>query len=167
MHNRILGIDPGSQLLGWAILDQSPKLRYLGSGTLKLNSQSFYERLGLLFHQLKEIAQTYQPHYLVLEKSFVSANKDVALKLGQVRGALMAFGASENLQFDEYAPRQVKKTVAGYGAASKEQVFQMCQYTLADMPDLVTTLDESDAIALALCHHFSHRWSVSTQSMTK
>lgn len=154
MSNRILGIDPGSQVLGWALIDSDP-LSYCASGVLKIPSYSFYERIGYIAKHLEDLYAQYSPDTLVLEKSFVGVNKEVALKLGQIRGAIMYFGSRLDLSFAEYAPRQAKKTVTGFGGASKDQIFQMCKMTLKNMPDSIATFDESDAISLALCHHFS------------
>lgn len=154
MTHKILGIDPGSKVLGWAIVESRP-LSYCASGVLKIPAVTFYERIAFICEQLDAIYTQYQPTSLVLEKAFVGVNKEVALKLGQIRGAVMAFGSRYQLEFAEYAPRQAKKTVTGFGAASKEQIFEVCKMTLKKMPTTIETFDESDAIALALCHHYS------------
>ena len=154
MVSKILGIDPGSQLLGWAIIHTSP-LSYVSSGVLKIPRVDFYDRIGFIISSLHKIFDEQEPDFLVLEKAFVGVNKEVALKLGQIRGAVMAFGNTHHLGFAEYAPRQAKKTVTGYGAATKEQIFGVCKMSLRNMPDHIKSFDQSDAIALALCHHYT------------
>lgn len=154
MANKILGIDPGSQLLGWAVIQTSP-LTYVSSGVLKITPKDFYERVGFIIASLNKIFHEENPDFLVLEKAFVGVNKEVALKLGQIRGAVMAFGNIHQLGFAEYAPRQAKKTVTGYGAATKDQIFRVCKMSLKNMPDNIKSFDQSDAIALALCHHYT------------
>ena len=153
MSEKILAIDPGSQILGWALIHTDP-LTYCNSGSLKIPKVDFYDRLGFILSFLENLFAKENPSVLVLEKAFVGINKEAALKLGQVRGAVMAFGQLHKLHFAEYAPRQAKKTVAGYGAASKEQVFSVCKMTLKNMPETIDTFDQSDAVSIALCHHF-------------
>ena len=154
MHSdRILAIDPGSQILGWALIQTDPLL-YGTSGTLKLKDKCFYQRVTLLSEFMQAVIKKFEPKILVIEKAFVGVNKDAALKLGQIRGAVMALGSLHSMLCYEYFPRYAKKIVTGYGAASKEQIFHVCRMTLPNMPESVKTFDESDAISLALCHYF-------------
>ncbi|HFD11026.1 MAG TPA: crossover junction endodeoxyribonuclease RuvC [Crenotrichaceae bacterium] len=148
---RILGIDPGSRITGYGVLDVQPrKIIYVASGCIRATGETFPERLKQIFTGLSEVATTYQPDALAIEQVFMHKNADSALKLGQARGAAICAGVASNLPVFEYPSRVVKKAVVGKGAADKVQVRHMVKYLL----QLTGTLqiDASDALAIALCH---------------
>jgi crossover junction endodeoxyribonuclease RuvC len=150
----ILAIDPGSQFTGWAALSCVP-LSYIDSGVISLPKLDFYDRLLVLKDRLIEISDRVSPNILVVEKSFVGINKDASLKIAQIRGAILALLGSSSRSLAEYTPREAKQLITGYGAASKEQVAIMIEKLLKRKFD--DRLDETDALALALCHYFCHK----------
>lgn len=148
---RILGIDPGSVTTGFGIIDQARfKQKYVASGCIRIGKQAWPERLGQLHEQLTLIVQEFQPQALAIERVFVDKNVASALKLGQVRGAVMVVAAQHQLAFAEYAPRMVKKAVVGYGAADKNQIQHMMMALLE--LNALPQADAADALAIAMCH---------------
>jgi crossover junction endodeoxyribonuclease RuvC len=148
---RILGIDPGSRITGYGILDQkSGKIVYIASGCIRATGDTFPERLKQIFTGLSEVTAEYQPDELAIEQIFMHKNADSALKLGQARGAAICAGVANNLPVYEYPSRVVKKAVVGKGAADKVQVRHMVKYLLQITGTL--QIDASDALAIALCH---------------
>lgn len=150
----ILSFDPGSITTGWAVLHQTP-LRYGASGTIALGQGPWMGRILALTQAVRSVLDEWAPTDLVLEKAFVGLNKESALKLAQIRGALMSLCAHPALALTEYAPREVKSQVTGYGGASKEQMSHM----IARLYPAATTesWDESDALAIATCHALRQR----------
>lgn len=148
MATTIIGIDPGSRKTGYGIIRQAGNQSiYIASGYIALTSTDTSERLRKIFHELQKIIQQFQPQEAAIEQIFMHQNPNSALKLGQARGvAIVALG----LPVAEYSARQVKQSVVGYGAASKDQV----QHMVKQLLNLRETLqaDEADALAIALCH---------------
>lgn len=151
---RILGIDPGSIITGYGVVDSDPRHnRYITSGSIRLQAANFPDKLKQIFSSVSELVQRYQPDCMAIEQVFMHKNADSALKLGQARGA--AICASGNIAVFEYAPRQVKQALVGKGGADKAQVQHMVKILLALQGALQT--DAADALALALCHgHYEH-----------
>ena len=148
---RILGIDPGSRITGYGLLDIQPnKIIYIASGCVRATGDVFPERLKQIFTGLSEVAAIYQPDLLAIEQIFMHKNADSALKLGQARGAAICAGVASNLPVFEYPSRVVKKAIAGKGSADKVQVRHMVKYLLQITGNL--QIDASDALAVALCH---------------
>jgi crossover junction endodeoxyribonuclease RuvC len=155
---RILGIDPGSRVTGFGVIDvlAGGKLRYRDSGCIRLAAPAMAARLCELDGALRQLMEQWTPHEVGIERVFVMRNVDSALKLGQARGvALCAVGRSA-LPMAEYAPRLVKQTVTGTGAATKEQVQHMVRQLLSLEGRLAA--DAADALAIAVCHahHRAH-----------
>lgn len=146
----IIAFDPGSITTGWAIVSSSP-LQYGCSGSIALGQGPWMERICKLTDAVHDILNLWPVTDLVLEKAFVGINKESALKLAQIRGALTALCAHPGLTLSEYAPREVKAQITGYGAATKDQLAHMVQ-RLHPTAGIMTTFDESDALALATCH---------------
>ena len=149
---RILGIDPGSQITGYGIIEVvGNRSYYHHSGCIRTPSeQPLPERLKLIFESLNELIAAYRPDEMAVEQVFMHRNPDSALKLGQARGVAICAGVLAALPISEYAPRVVKQAVVGSGGASKEQVQHMIRALLN-----LTTLpaaDAADALAVALCH---------------
>lgn len=148
---RILGIDPGSRITGFGVIDTTgASARYLASGTIRIQELDFPRRLRCIFEQVSEVVETYRPDVLAIEEVFVHRNVDSALKLGQARGAAICACVIRDLPVAEYAPRAIKLAVVGSGAASKEQVQFMVRALLSLQGNL--QIDASDALAVALCH---------------
>jgi crossover junction endodeoxyribonuclease RuvC len=151
MTEIILGIDPGSRITGYGIVEVIDKrISYLGSGCIRMTHDDMAERLQQLFTSLREIVTRYQPQELAIEQVFFYQNPNTALKLGQARGVAIVAATLSGLSVSEYSARQIKQSVVGYGAAAKEQVQEMVRrlLQLSGCPQV----DASDALAVALCH---------------
>jgi crossover junction endodeoxyribonuclease RuvC len=147
----ILGIDPGSRVTGYGII-RTDGLRhaYLTSGCIVTRGENPAQRLGQIHQGIVELVRSYMPNEVAVEQVFMSRNALSALKLGQARGAAIAAVATHNLLIDEYSPRRIKQTVAGYGGADKTQVAYMVKHLLQLSGKLAT--DAADALAVAICH---------------
>ena len=148
---RILGIDPGSVITGYGIIDDSPQgAKYVASGSIRVKADSFPERLKLIFADITELVKEYQPQEMAIEQVFMHKNADSALKLGQARGAAMCAVMALDVPVYEYAARQVKQALVGKGSASKDQVQHMVKVLLGIQGDM--QIDASDALGISLCH---------------
>ena len=153
---RVLGIDPGSETLGWGIVEGSG-LKYtpVAFGTVKSSPrETFSKRLLKIFSGIDEVIEQYKPNVVSVEHAFYSVNASTAIKLGQVRGVILLLGEQRGLEIAEYEPRLIKKTVVGYGNAEKRQVQEMVRVLLR-LKTIPTPHDAADALALAICH-FHH-----------
>ena len=152
MSRRILGIDPGSLITGFGVIDVVGNQRhYVASGAIRNKSGStLAERVKVLVDGIREVIDTYQPTEAALERVFVNVNPAATLMLGQARGACMAALVLKDLPVAEYTALQVKQSVVGQGKAPKEQV----QYMVVRMLNLSGTpqADAADALAVALTH---------------
>lgn len=150
----VLGIDPGTLRVGYALVQQSgwnTAFRYLECGIIRANARDdVTTRIGVVAGELEDIIDEFLPDTLAIEKAFYGRNAASALKLGQARGAIMLLARQRGMSVHEYAPAQVKQTVVGHGRATKEQVQRQVQ-RLCDLRRLPST-DAADAIAIALCH---------------
>lgn len=148
---RILGIDPGSCVTGYAVLEETRQgPHYLASGVIRVQGESFPARLKQIFDGVSQIVQHYQPQQFAIEQVFMHKNADSALKLGQARGAAICAAQAKGLDVFEYSARQVKQALTGRGNADKVQVRHMAQILLGlngAMP-----LDAGDALGVCLCH---------------
>jgi crossover junction endodeoxyribonuclease RuvC len=150
-RRRILGIDPGSRLTGFGILDfDGDKPSYVTSGTVKSLDGSFPERLKRIFVSVGEIVAEYRPEIISIETVFMARNAGSALKLGQARSAALCATFAFDVEVFEYAPREIKQAVVGTGAATKEQVQHMIVSMLA--LNAAPSSDAADALAAAICH---------------
>jgi crossover junction endodeoxyribonuclease RuvC len=153
---RILGIDPGSRLTGYGLIDaEGGHSRYVASGCLQVGGDSLSDKLGLIFRELSELMSEYRPQHFAIESVFMHRNAGSALKLGQARGAAICAAVMQELPVAEYAPREIKLSVVGRGGADKQQVQHMVRVllNLSDVPQA----DAADALAVALCHSFRQK----------
>lgn len=153
---RVLGIDPGSETLGWGVVEGSGT-RYVlvDFGTVKSNPRhAFSKRLLNIYDGVAAVIEQHSPDVLAVEDTFYAVNVGVALKLGQVRGTMLLLAEQWGLEIAEYAPRLVKQTVVGYGNAEKNQIGQMVKALLA-LKTPPKPHDAADALAIAICH-FHH-----------
>ena len=150
---RVLGIDPGSRTLGWGIVEgKALKYRGIAYGTIKSNPrESFSKRLLKIYQGIEEVIEKFEPDALSIEEVFYAHNVKVALKLGQVRGAVLVLGEKSGLSIGEYSPRLIKQTVVGYGNAEKHQVQEMVKILLK-LKKVPEPHDAADALAIAICH---------------
>lgn len=148
---RILGIDPGSRLTGYGIIEETGRgYTYIASGSINIKADYFPDRLKQIFDSIVEIVRLYQPEEMAIEQVFMHKNADSALKLGQARGAAICAVQTTGLPVFEYAARQVKQAVVGKGAADKIQVQHMVKMLLSIQGEL--SLDASDALGISICH---------------
>jgi len=148
---RILGIDPGSRITGYGVIElQGRRSVYLGSGCVRVEEETFPERLRAIFEGVGAVVAEFQPNEIAIEKVFVQRNVDSALKLGQARGAALCAVMNQALPIAEYSPAEIKKALVGRGAADKQQVQHMVK-TLLQLVESPAS-DASDALACALCH---------------
>lgn len=149
--SRVLGIDPGSRVTGFAIIElQGKAWQCVTVGSWALKGSTFIQRLGSLQSELSSLMTQFNPSQVAIEDIFAHLNARSALKLGQARGVVIAEAVRVSLPIYEYAPRQIKQAVVGKGNASKEQVQAMVRLLVDVKKDM--TLDASDALAIALCH---------------
>jgi len=153
---RVLGIDPGSETLGWGVVDGSgTRYTLVGFGTVKSSARdSFSKRLLNIYDGIAEVMATHSPDVVSVEDTFYAVNVGVALKLGQVRGVMLLLAEQRGIEIAEYSPRLIKQTITGYGAAEKQQVGQMVK-ALLGLKEVPTPHDAADALAIAICH-FHH-----------
>ena len=151
----ILGIDPGTNILGFGVIginSKGPYYKDMGVFDLRKITDPF-EKLANIFSGVNELIETYHPDALAVESPFYGKNVQVVLKLGRAQGAAITAAIMHGIPVTEYAPRKAKIAICGNGAASKEQVAMMLQKTLK--VDLDSNfLDATDALAIALCHHY-------------
>lgn len=151
----ILGIDPALSNLGWGVIEvQSNRLSYIASGVISTKStQLMYKRLAFIAAKLELIIERHNPEILAMEESFINMNAVSSMKLGYIRGVIMAIAGKRDLEFKEFKPNFVKKTVVGSGHAEKHQLLHMIKILFPNITDKIVSTDESDAIAVAYtCH---------------
>jgi len=153
---RVLGIDPGSETLGWGVVEGSGlKYSLVDFGTVTSSAkQPFSKRLLKVYSGVEAVIEKFSPDVLAVEDTFYAVNVGVALKLGQVRGIMLLLAEQRGLEIAEYSPRLIKQTVVGYGAAEKHQIQEMVKMLLR-MKSAPTPHDAADALAIAICH-FHH-----------
>jgi crossover junction endodeoxyribonuclease RuvC len=152
---RILGVDPGTIFTGYGIVDfDKNELNYVSAGIIKIPTvKEIPPRLQSIYDELCRLIRKYKPDEFALETAFYSKNIQSTLKIGYARGVSMLAAVHHNLVIKEYSPREIKKSVVGNGASSKEQVQFMIKKLLA-IRKTKMKFDESDALAIAICHAF-------------
>jgi crossover junction endodeoxyribonuclease RuvC len=157
---RIFGIDCGSEITGYGIVECPDAAHHSGLSDLQLiafggirpaKKLTLAERLAFVHHELLAQLAAHQPDLVAVEEVFYSVNAKSALKLGHVRGVALLAAATAGLPIAEYAPLTIKSTVTGYGLAQKEQV-QFMVARLLHMPEPPEPADAADALAIAICH---------------
>ena len=151
----IIGIDPGTNVMGYGILGiNGKKPQLVAMGVIKLSKfDDHYMRLRRIYERVSGLVKQYLPDEMAIEAPFFGKNVQSMLKLGRAQGVAMAAALTRDIPIVEYEPRKIKMAITGNGAASKEQVAEMLRRILSidkdDMPDF---LDATDALAAALCH---------------
>lgn len=149
---RILGIDPGTQVCGYGVIEtRGPQVRTLDFGVARSSDASLPARLKVIYDGLVEIIGRYNPDVVAVEGAFYQKNVRTAIKIGEGRGVALLAAAARGIEVVEYAPAEVKKAVTGNGNASKPQVQQMVRAILG-LRELPSPEDAADALAIALCH---------------
>ncbi|AFL84482.1 Holliday junction endonuclease RuvC [Belliella baltica DSM 15883] len=151
----ILGIDPGTNVMGYGlILITGKKYSLLQFGVIHLKKYASHElKLKKIFERVTGIIEEFHPDTVALEAPFYGENIQSMLKLGRAQGVAMAAALAREIPITEYSPKKVKQSVTGNGNASKEQVAEMIK-TLLQIKEIPKLLDATDALAVALCHHF-------------
>jgi crossover junction endodeoxyribonuclease RuvC len=151
----ILGLDPGTNIMGYGlIMIRANKVNLMQFGVIKLGKVDSHElRLKKIFDRVLSLIDEYHPDEVALEAPFFGKNVQSMLKLGRAQGVAMSAALYREIPITEYAPKKVKQSVTGNGNASKEQVARMLM-TLMAIKEMPKLLDATDALAVALCHHF-------------
>jgi crossover junction endodeoxyribonuclease RuvC len=151
----ILGLDPGTVIMGYGLISiKGTQLELLQFGVIHLDKYDEHElRLKKIFDRVLNLIDEYHPDEVALEAPFFGKNVQSMLKLGRAQGVAMAAALFREIPIIEYAPKKVKQSVTGNGNASKEQVAKMLM-TLLKIREVPKLLDATDALAVALCHHF-------------
>ena len=149
---RILGIDPGTRVTGYGIIEKAGnRLIHVDNGGIFTRADmDLADRLKLIYDGLCQVIKEYAPEAVAVEQIFLAKNALSALKLGHARGTALLVGVNHGLPVFEYSALQVKSAVVGYGKAEKIQVQQMVK-TLLKLPEIAQE-DASDALAVAICH---------------
>jgi crossover junction endodeoxyribonuclease RuvC len=154
----ILGIDPGTSISGYGIISCS-------GGTIKLLSMGIFDlrkkenqalKLQEIYSKCTNLLESYLPDEFAIEAPFYGKNAQSMLKLGRAQGVAMAAALNKGIPIFEYAPKRVKQAVTGNGNASKEQVAGMVG-NLLKLDSKHSTLDATDAVAIAICHFFTYK----------
>lgn len=158
---RILGIDPGTGILGFGVIDviKSGKVKLVDGGVIRTPvKQPDSQRLKTIYDELHEIIEATKPEIMSVEKLFFAQNVTTAMSVSQARGVVLLCGEQHGLTLFEYTPLQIKQAVTGYGKADKKQVQEMVQVILGlsavPKPD-----DCADALAAAICHSMTGQFA--------
>lgn len=150
---KIIGIDPGTNVMGYAILwTYGNDMKLEDFGVFKMNKLKDHQlKLKEIFLQTQDVIETYQPDVMAIEAPFFGKNVQSMLKLGRAQGVAIAAAITMGLEVFEYPPKRIKKSITGNGNASKEQVSAMLSHILKQKIS-VKNLDATDALATAICH---------------
>lgn len=153
----ILGIDPGTIIMGYGVISTTgKKIELLEMGVLKLATKDdAYERLQKIYEKVCSVIAQHQPTDFAIEAPFFGKNVQSMLKLGRAQGVAIAAAMHTRLSVCEYSPRKIKQAITGNGNASKLQVLKMLQEIVA-IKEIPAQLDATDALAVAICHHFQN-----------
>ncbi len=163
---RILGIDPGLSTTGYGVIEITAKgVICLTYGGIKTSAAAFAEKLNVIHKKMRRIISEYQPDFCAVEEVFYHQNKKTAIIMGHARAVAILAAAQNDIQISEYSPREVKMSIAGSGAASKEQIQAMVKNILR-LPEIPHPNDAADALAVALCHHHRLKFQQITRQAT-
>jgi crossover junction endodeoxyribonuclease RuvC len=151
----ILGIDPGTLLMGYGLIEVGQqRMVLLEMNVLKMSSRlDNYERLRLIHKKVYELIEAFRPDDFAIEAPFFGKNVQSMLKLGRAQGVAIATAMHAGIPVTEYSPRKIKQSITGNGNADKVQVWKMLQHLL-HLQQEIKSFDASDALAVAMCHHF-------------
>lgn len=165
---RILGIDPGTNILGFSVIEiQGKSIKLIEMSVLKLGKiDDMSKRMKVLFDTISNVIDKYQPEILSIEAPFFGKNVQSMLKLGRAQGLCIAAALSKDMPFYEYSPRKIKQSITGNGASSKEQVALMLQ-RIIEFETMPKDLDATDALAAAVCHSYQKELEIETEDNKK
>jgi crossover junction endodeoxyribonuclease RuvC len=155
----ILGIDPGTLVMGYSVIHASAqKIEVLEMNVLRLSKlKDHYERLQLIHQRITGLIIQFKPRYFAIEAPFFGKNVQSMLKLGRAQGVAIAAAMQSGLTVSEYSPKKIKQSITGNGNADKEQVWKMLQRIIPLQGVEIEYHDISDALAVAVCHHFQDK----------
>lgn len=156
---RILGIDPGTGILGFGIIDVLPEGQFsmVDAGVIRTPvKQADSDRLSTIYDELHEVIKGSNPTIMAVEKLFFARNVTTAMSVSQARGVVLLCGKQHNLELYEYTPMQIKQALTGYGRADKRQIQEMVR-TLLGLKEIPKPDDAADALAAAICCSMSMR----------
>lgn len=155
---KILGVDPGTNNLGYAVLSvEKRKLLVLEHGVFRLRKMdSHQDKLYQIFQKIVDIIERFEPSEMAIEAPFHGKNVQSMLKLGRAQGVAIAAAMHRRIEVNEYSPKKIKLAVTGNGNSSKEQVAAMVDQLVSSEIDRYL-LDATDALATAICHHFQRK----------
>jgi crossover junction endodeoxyribonuclease RuvC len=164
----ILGIDPGTLVMGHGIIAvNGSSMQLLEMNVLKLSGKKDnYDRLQTIHVQIMSLIKKYKPHEFAIEAPFFGKNVQSMLKLGRAQGVAIAAAISAGLPVTEYSPKKIKQSITGNGNADKEQVWKMLQHILT-LKEKPKHFDATDALAVAICHHFQCKFPPETTGVKK
>lgn len=164
----ILGIDPGTIIMGYGLIAvDKNSISLVEMGVLHLAQHKDHAvRLEHIFKKMDSLVKLHTPVAVAIEAPFFGKNVQSMLKLGRAQGVAIAAAMMSGLQATEYAPRKIKQSITGRGNATKEQVWKMLQHTLKFEED-VRYMDATDAVAVALCHHYQNRGKITDKPPAK
>ncbi|HEY6977146.1 MAG TPA: crossover junction endodeoxyribonuclease RuvC [Chitinophagaceae bacterium] len=151
----ILGIDPGTVVMGYAVIEVcSDNITIIAMDILKLGStKDIYERLEKIHSKVNALITLHNPHTFAIEAPFFGKNVQSMLKLGRAQGVAIAAAMQSRIAVTEYSPKKVKQSITGNGNANKDQVWKMLQRIL-NIEEKPQYFDATDALAVAICHHY-------------
>lgn len=149
----ILGIDPGTAITGFGVIDQHKNnIQLLGAGVIRTPANEALElRLLTIFDELDALIKEFKPKEIAVEQLYFAKNVTTAMSVSHARGVVLLLGARHGLTLAEYTPLQVKQAITGYGKADKRQVQEMVK-TILKLKNIPKPDDAADAIAIAICH---------------
>lgn len=155
-NKTILGVDPGTNLLGYAVIQKISKNLHLHQiGVIKLHKYDTHQqKLKKIFERLQQLIEIHKPDEMAIESPFYGKNPQSMLKLGRAQGVSIAAGVTKSLEVYEYSPKKIKLAVTGSGNSAKEQVAGMLPNLINMKKHQVNELDATDALACAICHYF-------------
>lgn len=164
MERIIIGIDPGTNILGYGVIRvNGKKLELLAMDVLNLQKvEDPFQKLKHIYASTARLIETFKATEMAIEAPFFGKNVQSMLKLGRAQGVAIAAGVSNGLDVFEYSPKKIKLAITGKGTASKEQVAAMLQHLLV-IPEKVKYLDATDGLAAAVCHYFQNKISGETE----
>jgi crossover junction endodeoxyribonuclease RuvC len=151
----ILGIDPGTVIMGYAVIEVcGNNVAVIAMDILKLSTtKDIYERLEMIHSKVNALIALHKPHTFAIEAPFFGKNVQSMLKLGRAQGVAIAAAMQGRIAVTEYSPKKVKQSITGNGNANKDQVWKMLQRIL-DIEEKPQYFDATDALAVAVCHHY-------------
>ena len=162
----ILGIDPGTLFMGYSIIQISGSaINVIQVDVLKLSAKKDnYQRLKIIHAKVCELVTKFKPQEFAIEAPFFGKNVQSMLKLGRAQGVAIAAALSFDIPITEYSPKKVKQSITGNGNADKEQIWKMLQSIVVLPTDKPKYFDATDALAVALCHHFQSKVPIAVKA---